>query len=490
MTMLAQLLEGLSVSELVDFRDLPVAQAACHPDKAGAPDTLFVCMDEYLEYNRWQTWRTHLEWVGKADSLAAVIAPARIPGLQVPQIVVDNPRHALAHVCSAIAGHPARQLEVHGVTGTNGKTTTVHMIAHALDRLGCPCGNIGTLGAKMADKLYPSDSYTTPLSPAIQRHLAGFLNDGAQAAAMEVSSHALALQRTDCIEFSSAVLTNIGRDHLDFHGTQEAYVDAKRQLFRQLKRKGVAVLNADCAHGSAFAQEVPGEVFTFSANGNNADLMLHDIAGSPQGTRGRLTFRGESFQLKSLLLGRFQMENLLAALGVLFAKGIAAADALRALEDFQSVTGRMQRIDLPNKAVGIVDYAHNPDGLRSLLENCRPVCNGSIHLIFGCGGDRDRGKRPLMGAIAAELADSCWVTSDNPRTEDPHAIIRDVLAGMGSCANLHVEEDRRSAILAAYAATRAGDLLVVAGKGHEDYQIIGHTKHPFSDAAILADLAG
>lgn len=460
---------------------------ACHPVQVNRPGTLFVCMDEYLEYNRWQTWRTHLEAL-PALELAAVVAPEPIPGLDIPQVITPEPRKVCGLLSRELFERPDQRIPVYGVTGTNGKTTTTRMLAHALGQLGTPCGSVGTLGVELKGSLAREGTYTTPLAPQLQADLDELIAAGSRAASIEVSSHALALDRVAGMCFSGAILTNIERDHLDFHGTREAYAEAKRLLFTLVSPGGVCVLNQSCPFTPLIAATCSGEVVTYGRRGSGADLTLESWELDAAQSAFTLGFRGQKADFVTRLPGLFQVENAMGVIALLAAQGIPLVDLVPALADFPPVCGRMERIPLPNGATAIVDYAHNPDGLRHLLTNCRQLCSGRLHVVFGCGGDRDRGKRPLMGELADQLADVVWVTSDNPRTEDPEAIIQDVLAGFHPPADshrIHCLTDRAAAIRAAYADTQPGDLLIVAGKGHEDYQIIGFTRIHFSDQEIL-----
>lgn len=488
MKQLRQVIELVKPGSVIGFTDVPLRGVACHPSAVTGPGFLFVCMDEYLEYNRWQTWRTHLESLPHLN-LAGVLAPECIDGLQVPQLVHAEPRKALGRLARAFEENPDERLSLVGVTGTNGKTTTVRLIAHLLDCLGTSCGSIGTLGVELAGQFAQSGTYTTPLSPDLYRHLADFRDAGAHAVAMEVSSHALALDRVEGLTFDGAVLTNVERDHLDFHGTQQAYAEAKRRLFGLVKQSGWCVLNRHSACWEAFAQGATGQVITYGYKGFGADFEVGDLDLQAGQSAFTITDGTESVRFSSRLAGAFQVENALAAIAFTAGSGYSLQQIAGALADFPPVTGRMEQIPLPSGAMGIVDYAHNPDGLRHVLSACRSFCGGNLHVVFGCGGDRDKGKRPLMGSIAAELADVCWVTSDNPRTENPEQILSDILAGMpDDAAIVHSDTDRAAAIRAAVGVSGRGDVVVVAGKGHEDYQIIGHTKHVFSDQAVLRSL--
>ena len=479
---------------MLGLADAEVHGVACHPEAVTSSGFLFVCMDEYLEYNRWFTQRAFLENLPSLN-LACAVTPEPIEGLRIPQLITPHPRKALGLIARKFHGNPDEGLKVYGVTGTNGKTTTTRLLAHLNNRLGISCGSIGTLGVELEKTFSASGTYTTPLSPELYRHLSSFRDAGAKAVAMEVSSHALSLSRVEGLQFDGAILTNIERDHLDFHGTREAYVQAKQTLFTRVNSDGISVLNraSDCYE--QFAEVASGRVVTFGAQNSGADYVVGNLDLTPLQSRFSITAGRESCRFESHLLGGFQIENILAAVALMHARGIPFAELANALRDFQPVTGRMEQVFLPNGCTAIVDYAHNPDGLKHLLTACRPFCKGRLHVVFGCGGDRDRGKRAIMGKLASRLADVCWVTSDNPRTEDPEAIIDDILDWIGASDRersastlVHRVSDRMEAIQAAYKDSREGDLLVVAGKGHEDYQIIGLTKHPFSDQAVLRSL--
>jgi UDP-N-acetylmuramoyl-L-alanyl-D-glutamate--2,6-diaminopimelate ligase len=467
-----------------------IDHVACHPSEVRGPNCLFVCINEYLEYNRWQTWRTHLEALPSLG-VKMLVVPEPIHGLDIPQLVTPNPRKALGQVARLINGYPDLYTRVYGVTGTNGKTTTTRLLAHLLSRLGESCASIGTLGTLLENVVEEPGTYTTPLAPRLFHELASLREAGAESVAMEVSSHGLALDRVEGMAFEAALLTNIERDHLDFHGTREAYAEAKQRLFSRVRNTGWCVLNKASPYCEAFAASSSGQVVTYGEAGSAADLELVDYELKASHSLFHTRYEGETWAFQTRLVGAFQIENAMAAIALLAAKGHDGESIAGALASFPSVCGRMEQFAMPNGATAIVDYAHNPDGLKHLLENGRLLCKGRLHLVFGCGGDRDRGKRSLMGGLAARLADVAWVTSDNPRTEDPGRIIADILEGCsGGPARFQTEPDREKAIEAAYAATGQDDIVLIAGKGHEDYQIIGHTRHPFSDQAIIRRLGG
>ena len=384
-----------------------------------------------------------------------------------PIVTVADTRIAASALADAFYDHPSHQLVVVGVTGTNGKTTTTHLVRDVLETAGIPCGVIGTLGGTFRDRTWPLAN-TTPLALELHALLAAQRDAGAKAVAMEVSSHALALHRVDHVRFRAAALTNITRDHLDFHGTLERYVAAKRHLFDLTP---LAVLNVDDAAGAAFARELP-EAVTYALD-VDATLRAHDVVLEGEGS----TFRLGETDVSIALPGRFNVRNALAAFGLGRALGIDDATIARGLAATRAVPGRMERIG----AFGIdaiVDYAHTPDALENVLNAARETTRGNLIVVFGCGGDRDPGKRTEMGEIAARIADRVIVTSDNPRSEDPLTIARSIANGY---ERTDIELDRRHAIRRAIDEAKAGDTVVVAGKGHETYQIVGDQSRPFDD---------
>ena len=407
--------------------------------------------------------------VACAAGAGALLVDQVLP-IAVPQVVVVDTRAAMGSLSAAFFGHPSRSLVVVGVTGTNGKTTTASLIASILDSAGLPTGVIGTLTGK----------HTTPEAPELQARLAEFLAAGKQAVVMEVSSHALQLHRVTGTRFALAVFTNLGRDHLDLHGTVERYFAAKALLFHpSLSAQGIA--NADDPRGRLLLDAAPIPMLGFSRK------ELIDLQVSP--TEHRYTWRGE--QVVVGIGGAFNAMNSLAAATAAAALGIDPSAVAAGLRVAAAVPGRFEPVRAGQPFDVIVDYAHTPDGLREALAAARSASvSGRVLAVFGCGGDRDRDKRPEMGAVAAELADVVVVTSDNPRSEDPLAIINAVIEGVPDGYRRHVvsEPDRRRAFAAAFQAARAGDVVVIAGKGHETTQTIGSDVVPFDDRAVAREL--
>ena len=404
-------------------------------------------------------------------SASVTLSPSKGERSRIAVITVPDTRVAASALADAFYDHPSQQLMVAGVTGTNGKTTTTHLLRDVLETAGIPCAIVGTLGGEFRGERWPL-SHTTPLALELHALLAAQWRAGARAVAMEVSSHALALHRVDHVRFRAAALTNVTRDHLDFHGTLERYVAEKRRLFDLAP---VAVLNVDDPSGAAFARELAeagAQPITYALDAA-ATLRADGVELVGDGS----TFRVGEIAIELALPGRFNVRNALAAFGLARALGIDDATIARGLAATRAVPGRMERFG----AFGIdaiVDYAHTPDALENVLRAAREMTKRELIVVFGCGGDRDPGKRTQMGEIAARLADRVIVTSDNPRSEDPLAIALSVANGY---ERTQIELDRRSAIRRAIDEAQAGDTVVVAGKGHEAYQIIGDETRAFDD---------
>ena len=411
----------------------------------------------------------------------------------VVKIVVGNTRRALAVMSANYFGHPARRLRLIGVTGTNGKTTTTYLIKQLLE-LSTPSmqdkvGLIGTIEYVVGREKYPA-THTTPESLELHKLFATMVEKGCTHVVMEVSSHSLYQDRVYGLEFAAAVFTNLTQDHLDYHGTMENYFQAKKILFDNLPSSSWAVTNSDDASGPKIVQGTKASVLTYSVNGAS-DVSAKNVSLSTSGTSFVLHHHAERMDLHSHLVGRFNVYNILAACSAGIALGVPAPSIASGVASFSSVPGRFERILSPAGWSAIIDYAHTPDALEKCLNTIRDVlpAQGSNRIItvFGAGGDRDKSKRPLMGKVVDTLSDVAVVTSDNPRTENPDAIIDDILNGLHRKIDLFVEPDRRRAITSALSMARAGDIVLIAGKGHEDYQIIGTTKHHFSDREIVQE---
>ncbi|MBV8153926.1 MAG: UDP-N-acetylmuramoyl-L-alanyl-D-glutamate--2,6-diaminopimelate ligase [Candidatus Eremiobacteraeota bacterium] len=413
-------------------------------------------------------------------AIAVVVEAAHAPPVPAHVTVVHVPdtRRVLSPLAAAFYGDPSRALDVAGVTGTNGKTTTTRMIAAICNRAGTPCGVIGTVGAEFADRTWTLAN-TTPQPPELHALLAAMRDAGASAVAMEVSSHALALDRVDDVRFRVAVLTNVTRDHLDFHQTLESYAAAKRRLFSLAQ---TCVLNVDDEHGARWAAELRARGVETVTYGSSGDVVPERISVGSDGSRFALG--GREFVVR--IPGRFNVWNAVAAVCTARTLGIDDAFSAQGLASLERVPGRMEHVAGFDVDV-VVDYAHTPDALQNALHSLRETTTGKLVLVFGCGGDRDRGKRPEMGAVAARLADRVYVTSDNPRTEDPGTIAADIVSGSGPQSSVVVELDRRRAIQRAVGEAVRGDVVLIAGKGHEAYQVVGDRVLEFDDVAVARE---
>lgn len=455
------------------------------------PGTLFVAV-------RGLTVDGHDFCAAAADRGATAIVAERALHLAVPCVVVEDSTRALALCAARLCGEPARRLRLIGVTGTNGKTTTTYLIEAILASAGLKPGVVGTVGYRYAG-LVEKAPFTTPTPLLLHQLLGRMVEAGCTDAVMEVSSHALQLGRVHGLDFSVAAFTHLTQDHLDLHGSMEAYLQAKLLLFRRHMRPGgTAVVHLDGKGASrvleALSDRPDVRILRCSAvdGERDAEVGLHGIRHSIDGLTGTLRLGTREVELRSRLLGAYNAENLVVAAGCGHAAGLSDEDIVRGIAEQTGVPGRLERVDGGRDFAVLVDYAHTPDALERAIGVLRALCKGRLVVVFGCGGDRDRGKRPLMGAAVARGADLAVVTSDNPRTEEPGSIISMILDGMqnGILPNVKdlnvergylVQPDRRLAIEAAVRAARPNDIVLIAGKGHEDYQILGRERIHFDD---------
>jgi UDP-N-acetylmuramoyl-L-alanyl-D-glutamate--2,6-diaminopimelate ligase len=430
------------------------------------------------------------QFIGQAiDKGASVIVTERENNdPRATCLVVENTRSALADLSAAFYRHPERKLKLAAVTGTNGKTTTTFLIKHICERAGLRCGLVGTVRYEIGERILPAIR-TTPESLDLQELLAQIADAGCKAAAMEVSSHALAQDRTRGLEWNVAVFTNLTQDHLDFHGTMENYFDAKAKLFSGLvsqkkKRKPVAIVNIDDRYGQQLLNKIDKRVAVVTYGmGTRADFRASNYRAEFGATSYQLDAQGKSYLVRLPLIGRFNVINSIAALAAANGLGINLRNAVFSLAKSPQVPGRLELVPAKRQFQVFVDYAHTPDALGNVLKTLRELEPHRLIAVFGCGGDRDRQKRPLMAEMADRLADYSIVTSDNPRREDPDAIITEIEKGFRSN---HYEKivDRTQAIDRAVALARPRDIVVIAGKGHENYQEFGDFTIPFDDIQV------
>ena len=416
-------------------------------------------------------------------------------GIPVPWLQVADARLALAAVAAEFYGRPSEQLSLVGITGTNGKTTTSYLLAAVFEAAGITCGRIGTVGYRIGAREFDA-ARTTPEAPDLQRMLKDMVAQGCGACVMEVSSHALVLRRADHLRFAAGIFTNLTRDHLDFHGNMETYFEAKRRLFELLPSDAPAVTNADDPRGHQFAAAAKRPV-TYAIDAP-ADVSSGPIAFSLDGLRFDVRTPRGTLHIESPLVGRPNAYNILAAVATAAALDVPFSAIETGIRTLATVPGRFQVVSSPGDEVRVVvDYAHTDDALKNLLETARPLATGRLITVFGCGGDRDTTKRPLMGAVAARLSDVVVVTSDNPRSENPEQIIEEIKRGIVLPADRLGPKgqapkgpvclaiaDRRAAIDRAVKDARPGDLVLIAGKGHEKYQEIGDRRFPFDDVEV------
>ena len=441
------------------------------------PGTLFFCVPGFT--------RDGHDFAPDAVARGATALVVQRPlGLAVPEVQVEDVRSAMAVAAARFHGDPTARLPVAGITGTNGKTTTAFLLRSLLEAAGRRCGLLGTVKSVIGGVEHPVVR-TTPEAIDLQGAFAAMLAAGDDACAMEISSHALELRRADGIHVAVALFTNLTQDHLDFHPDMEAYFAAKRRLFAS-PLTAARVANVDDAYGRRLVEEFPGTI-TFALD-READYRAHDLRTSSTGSQFTARTPDGDFGVRLGLPGRFNVLNALGAWAAARALGVPARAPAAALEDAGRVPGRFEPVDEGQPFAVLVDYSHTPDSLENALRAARELAARRVIAVFGAGGDRDRGKRPLMGAIAAREADVAIVTSDNPRSEDPDAIIEAILAGVGDRSGVEVVADRRAAIRRAVELAEAGDVLVIAGKGHEQGQeFAGGRKEPFDDVAVARE---
>ena len=415
---------------------------------------------------------------------ASVVVTARKPEQETAYVLVSSDRLALAQIGANWFGHPAKSMTMIGITGTNGKTSSTLLIKQVLENvLGAKVGLIGTMENLIGDEVVPTDR-TTPESFELQALFARMRDAGCSHVVMEVSSHAIALDRVGGIRYDVAAFTNLTEDHLDFHKTMEAYCDTKAELFRRCDK---AVLNCDDSWFERMIANATAEILTTSAKGE-AGLYAKNAVLESDGVSFDAVCGGETVPVKLPIPGKFTVYNALTVLGVALQLGISLRDAGKALATASGVKGRVEVVPTPGKDFTVlIDYAHTPDGLENVLSSVRDFCKGRLISVFGCGGDRDPIKRPIMGRIGVELSDIAVITSDNPRTEDPNAIIADIVKGVfPEMGTYVVMENRVKAIHYAMDIAEKNDIIVLAGKGHETYQEINHVKHHLDEREVVA----
>lgn len=472
---LQDLLKGVAVLESTAAPDTEINEVR-YDSRAVQPGDLFVAIRGYATDGH--------QYIGKAleQGAAAIVCEEAPAG--APAVVVENARRALAEIAANRFGHPADSMVMLGVTGTNGKTTTTYLVKHMLEDAGHKVGLIGTNQNLIGDEVVETER-TTPESYELHALFARMRDAGCTHVIMEVSSHSLVLDRVHGIHFAVGAFTNLTQDHLDFHKTMEEYRKAKALLFT-ISDKGV--INLDDPAAGAMLADAKCPCLTFSCEKDAADLTAKNLKLHADGVEFVAATKGDLARVKLPIPGHFSAENALTALGIVLQLGMPLADAAKSLATATGVKGRVEVVPTDTDYTVLIDYAHSPDGVENVLRAVRGFARGRVVALFGCGGDRDRTKRPKMGKIAADLADFCIVTSDNPRTEDPKAIIDDILEGMkGTKTPMQVIVDRPEAIHWALAHAKKDDIIVLMGKGHETYQEVNHVKHHMDEREIVRD---
>lgn len=483
MKTLKDIISTLDVQQVQGNQNVSI-QDITADSRAVKPNSLFIALDGATVDGH-----NYIDKAVDAGAVAVIVSkPVTVPA-DVCVITVDDTRQAMMVCVPYFFDYPANRMRMVGVTGTNGKTTTTHMIRHILKAQGFKVGVIGTVHIMIGDTSYPIHN-TTPDVVDLQHILHQMVQENVEYCVMEVSSHALALGRVSGVEFDTAVFTNLTQDHLDFHKTFENYLAAKCKLFEQVSapnqvkdNKG-AVINIDDSYGYRVMEKTTAPTITYSTLGKGT-LNASDVHMSTKNSQYTVNYKGESYPVSMNTTGLFNVYNTLAAIGACLQEGISMEAIDTALKTFSSVPGRFELIEEGQDFAVVVDYAHTPDGLQNILETAKAIKENRIIIVFGCGGDRDATKRPIMGRIAAEYGDKIYVTSDNPRTEDPVQIVKDVEVGVKEAlregTSYEVIVDRREAINHAIYDAKAGDIVIIAGKGHENYQILKNETIHFDD---------
>lgn len=476
---LDELIEYLDYKDLINFKNIDITGIS-YNSKTTKKGDIFVCLvGEHTDGHEFA--KSAIE-----NGAAALLVERKVEGTKIPQVVVSSTRHKIADIADRFYSSPSKGINLIGITGTNGKTTVTHLIQKIFEENNQKCALIGTLGYKLSSNgEYRDAKHTTPQAPELQATLRMIKDvEKIDNVVMEVSSHALEQNRVGGCRFNGAVFTNLTQDHLDYHITMDNYFKAKALLFEHLKEGDFAVINADDEFGDRFISVVPEgvKVYTYGVR-QQSDVMARNINFSLNGAEFTLVENAKEHKVNLHMNGMFSVYNVLAAVTAVLAIGIDIETALKALQNVKGVAGRFEVV--VKKPLVIVDYAHTPDGLENVLKSAREITpeDGKLICLFGCGGDRDATKRPKMGAIAEKLADKIVITSDNPRTEDPQTIITDIIAGLKSVntESVIVEPDRGAAIALLKTIANNNDVVLIAGKGHEDYQILKDRTIHFDD---------
>lgn len=478
---LAELIEELRGCVIDGNPSVEISSVAYHSRKA-TDGTLFVAIKGFKADGH-----DYVSDAVKRGAVAVVVEREVDAPFGVCKVLVPDTREALSHISSVYYGTPSRKLDITGVTGTNGKTTTCYLLRSIYEAAGMRSGMLTTIEYWIGRKRQRAQ-LTTPESLDLQRILGKMVEGRVKALAMEVSSHGLALKRVRDVEFAKGVFTNLSRDHLDFHVDMENYISSKRSLFKNLRLGAIAVLNCDDPYWEDMASATQARVVKYGFAGS-ADFRATEVKATLDGTQIKASWERETAEIESSLIGRHNAYNMLASAATAAYSGLDKEAIIAGIKNVKRVPGRLEPFRLPNGAKAFVDYAHTPDALKRVLDSLKEVTEGDIICVFGCGGDRDKGKRPIMGEVSTNLADFTIVTSDNPRSENPQAIIDEIISGAKK-DNFKIEVDRRKAIEEAVAMAKPRDSVLIAGKGHERFQTVGDVRKPFDDRKVLSSLIG
>ena len=473
---LRELLKNIEIISSNADMDMEILDI-CYDSRKAAPGSLFVAIKGFESDGH--------RFIPKAKELgASAVLCQDVPELDIPYVQVEDCRMGLAQASRELFGNPASEMTIIGITGTSGKTTSSYLIKHMLEtKLNAKVGLIGTNGNLIGNEHIHSE-HTTPESYELHKLFRQMKEAGCSHVVMEVSSHSLTLHRVGGMEFDVALYTNLSQDHLDFHKDMEDYAAAKQKIFSMCKK---ACVNADDKWAKFMVEKAACPVIRFTAEGNEAELCAEDLCLSSDGVRFKTLYSGESAVTKLKIPGHFSVLNAMGVMAVGLSLGLSLEDCADAMSSAEGVKGRLEIVPTDGDYSIIIDYSHKPDALEKVLKILRPITRGRLMCLFGCGGDRDKLKRPIMGKISEELADISIVTSDNPRTEDPMAIIEDITAGMSKKEGLQVICSREDAIRWAIDNAGAGDVILLAGKGHEDYQVVGHEKRHLDEREVVAE---
>lgn len=471
---ISELLKGIKVKDAID--DIDISDVTADTRKI-TPGCAFVCI-------KGEKFDGHSAALSALENGAAIVIAQRDTGAQ-SQIIVKDTRRAYSIMCANFYGNPSQRLKLIGITGTNGKTTTAFLVKGILDNLGKRTGLIGTV-KNMIDSEELEAHLTTPECKDLQELFLKMADSGCEYCVMEVSSQALAQSRVDGCRFAVGIFTNLTQDHLDYHGTMENYAAAKAKLFSM---SDISVLNLDDKMAGMMARNTKGKIITYSAKSDSAEYTARDVSLYSDHIEYELTSLWAPYHVSLPIPGDFTVYNSLAAAAGVAVLGYPLADIASALKKCRGVCGRIEVVPTNTPYTVIIDYAHSPDGLENIIKSLRRLTNGRIITVFGCGGDRDKTKRPIMGMVAAKLSDVIVVTSDNPRTEDPEKIIEDILEGVrGIEVEMVVESDRTRAIEIALNKALPGDIVLLAGKGHETYQILNTGTIHYDEREVVASI--